>query len=413
MLPAKQSGAAQKKGSHPFCIDENMKHYRILCSLFLSVVFSNLFLSCAGDSESVDDAGGAAVFRNIIALYPPNSLGDNSYYDDISYTLHVFARENNALMADIVPADSKEAEENLKTALETVIPGAENLILCADSLYLSFLEKYDLTPLAGRQILVLDAREQENTAISTVHLPDYGVSMLAGSVAKSLSSYFGTDVKCLCMLANETNPNFLDGMKGFIQGFGADWNGKIYDVWDPFFDSLLGSGELEKYIKESSFITMKLDDVPDDGAWTGLNANLRIYDNLFSLQDPQTAYGFNFYYPLCGSSVRGIGLCAQDCSQKSPFLFAGVNVKNSVYSEYIPFYVVKHIDKVVSLCLSQWVSDKKIPHYQEFGLEMGFTELVINEDDGKWNSKELKEAVEQGKEAAIKKEREYEAEQSQ
>ncbi|MBQ8014263.1 MAG: hypothetical protein IJ257_07730 [Treponema sp.] len=389
-----------------------MKNYRILCSLFLSVVFSNLFLSCASDAESENEVNLSVSPRNIIALYPPNSLGDNSYYDDISYTLHVFARENNALMADIVPADSKEAEENLKTALETVIPGAENLILCADSLYLSFLEKYDLTPLAGRQILVLDAREQENTSISTVHLPDYGVSMLAGSVAKSLSSYFGTDVKCLCMLANETNPNFLDGMKGFIQGFGADWNGKIYNLGDFVFAS---DKKLDEYIKNTSFMVVKFDCDTEDGAWTGFNNNVQAYNIPDCVQD-EDDFCFNFYYPLYGSTVRGLeeNVRSNVRSMKNPFLFAGVNVKNSIFSESVPFYVVKHIDKVVSLCLSQWISDKKIPNYQEFGLETGFTELVVNDDYYvQWDAEQLKKAVEQTKEAAIKKEREYEAGQSQ
>ena len=114
---------------------------------------------------------------------------------------------------------------------------------------------------------------------------------------------------------------------------------------------------------------------------------------------------------MYGTSTRGVENYIKE-TQKSNILIAGVNGNRTVISDFIPFYVVKHIDKVVSLCLSQWLSDKKIPHYQEFGLKAGFTELVINEDNQYLDIDDLKTVVAEAKETAIQKEREYEDEQS-
>lgn len=383
-----------------------MKLYRIILIICLSAFFSNIFISCSNDAESEDDGKSPASSRSIIALYPPRSLGDNSYYDDISYTLHLCAIKNNAAIADIVSGDLSEAEENLKEVLESKT-GGDTLILCADSLYLPFLEKYEQSAFEERQILVIGSREVENSAISTAFFPDYGVNMLAGVAARSLSP-FGKETKCLCLLANDKNTQLLDGLKGFVQGFGASWNEKIYDLLDLLFDI----EAVEEYIKTASLMAVVFDYNEEEGAYSGINHQVMGYGYTSLMQDSKENYGFNFYYPLYGTSTRGIGNYIKE-SKDSSFLFAGMNDNRSVSSEYIPFYVVKHIDKVVSLCVSQWISDKKIPHYQEFGLAAGYTELVINEDNGGWNIEQLKNAVAEAKETAIQKEREYEDEQTQ
>lgn len=382
-----------------------MKLCRIIFKLCQAVLFFNILLSCSNDSDPESAAESSGNTRSIIALYPPRSLGDNSYYDDISYTLHLCAIKNNAAITDIVSDDVSTAEQNLKEVLETKIVG-DTLILCADSLYLPFLEKYEQSAFEGRQILVIGSREVENPAISTAFLPNYGVNMLVGVATRSLSLY-GSNAKCLCMLANDKNAELLDGLNGFVYGFGVDWNGKIFSLLDLLFEDEV----VDEYIKNNTLMAIMFDYNKEEGTYSGINHQLWGYGYIDYFQDPKKNYGFNFYYPLYGTSTRGVENYIKE-TQKSNILIAGVNGNRTVISDFIPFYVVKHIDKVVSLCLSQWLSDKKIPHYQEFGLKAGFTELVINEDNQYLDIDDLKTVVAEAKETAIQKEREYEDEQS-
>ena len=230
--------------------------------------------------------------------------------------------------------------------------------------------------------------------------------MLVGVATRSLSLY-GSNAKCLCMLANDKNAELLDGLNGFVYGFGVDWNGKIFSLLDLLFEDEV----VDEYIKNNTLMAIMFDYNKEEGTYSGINHQLWGYGYIDYFQDPKKNYGFNFYYPLYGTSTRGVENYIKE-TQKSNILIAGVNGNRTVISDFIPFYVVKHIDKVVSLCLSQWLSDKKIPHYQEFGLKAGFTELVINEDNQYLDIDVLKTVVAEAKETAIQKEREYEDEQS-
>ena len=125
------------------------------------------------------------------------------------------------------------------------------------------------------------------------------------------------------------------------------------------------------------------------------------------LQSSENPY--DFYYPLCGTSIQGLLRYSLE-NHDYPFLTAGVNSEVSAYSDYVVFSAIKHIDKVVKLCISQWFNEKTIPHFQEFGLKDGYTEVVVDGFLAKYITV-LKDAVEDAKEIAIMKEREYEDKQ--
>lgn len=381
--------------------------------MFLIASFA--FTACKGESESISDSSGEYdSYENtpcIAVLYPPHALGDGSYYDNISYAVHLSALENKAIAFDMVPEDLEDAENKLVVALTLQYSNKDVLIICADPLYLSFLEKHKQAELEAQQILLLESREVDNPYISTAILPNYGMSYLSGVAVKTLFNTLGLEKgKAICLLANDTNSQLLDGLKGFSDGFDEGWNGKIYSPEDAVFEE----GEFAEYRKNAPFVAVKLVDDETEESMNNEEISLAGFDKptaayVLSVILQSSDNPYDFYYPLCGSSIQGLLRYSQE-NHDYPFLTAGVNSEVMAYSDYVVFSAIKHIDKVVKLCISQWLNDKTIPHFQEFGLKDGYTEVVVDGFLAKYITV-LKEAVEEAKETAILKEREYEDKQ--
>lgn len=388
-----------------------MKLLRFLRITFFLSLSLGLFFSCKNASEGEDLQNSYEDTPCIAVLYPPHALGDGSFYDNISYAVHLSAIENGAIAFDMVPADLTEAENKLEVALTLHYSNKDVLIICADPLYLPLLEKREQSVLEAQQIFLLESREVENPCISTAILPNYGMSFLSGVAVKNLFKTLTIEKgKAICLLANDTNSLLLDGLKGFSDGFEGEWNGKIYSPEEAVFEE----GEFAEYRKNAPFVAVKLvDDETEQNmsneeiSLAGFYKATAAYVLSAILQSSENPY--DFYYPMCGSSILGLLRYSFE-NHDYPFLTAGVNSEVSAYSDYVVFSAIKHIDKVVKLCISQWFNDKTIPHFQEFGLKDGYTEVVVDSFLANYFP-DLKDAVENAKETAILKEREYEDKQ--
>jgi len=93
---------------------------------------------------------------------------------------------------------------------------------------------------------------------------------------------------------------------------------------------------------------------------------------------------------------------------------AGVNV--AINSTQSSLSCVKHIDRAVALCISQWLSPEGMPKHQSLGLADGYTDVVVTPDnsflygiisfaDGYELTDEMRAKIH---EDAIRKEAEYE-----
>lgn len=361
-------------------------------------IFSFSLFSCKNESddenpsvESVASKGG------LIAFYPPNGLGDNSYVDSFCSGVQKAAIKNNLLVYDICPKNWDEA----KGLVDEYIPRCYELtktyklpvfFLFGDEGYLEFFSPYLSEKPDTISYMLFESKETEFPAVNTAYMPVYGTSYLAGLASKTLLAG-RENARILAILANESTQSVKDALKGFIAGSESEsaWNEKVYDYNFTEWSDSDSTG-----FKELDFVAISLSNDHDKDGFD--SADLSYALALFA----QKLNPFDLYFPVCGGSVHGLLRYNREKGEKS-FYTVGMDSDLSVYTKQVPFSVVKHIDRAVQKCIEQWLSGK-LPHHQEFDLANGYTELIISK-----SYKDKLSAVVQGALArAIEKEREYE-----
>ena len=361
-------------------------------------IFSFSLFSCKNESddenpsvESVASKGG------LIAFYPPNGLGDNSYVDSFCSGVQKAAIKNNLLVYDICPKNWDEA----KGLVDEYIPRCYELtktyklpvfFLFGDEGYLEFFSPYLSEKPDTISYMLFESKETEFPAVNTAYMPLYGASYLAGLASKTLLAG-RENARILAILANESTQSVKDALKGFIAGSESEsaWNEKVYDYNFTEWSDSDSTG-----FKELDFVAISLSNDHDKDGFD--SADLSYALALFA----QKLNPFDLYFPVCGGSVHGLLRYNREKGEKS-FYTVGMDSDLSVYTKQVPFSVVKHIDRAVQKCIEQWLSGK-LPHHQEFDLANGYTELIISK-----SYKDKLSAVVQGALArAIEKEREYE-----
>ena len=60
------------------------------------------------------------------------------------------------------------------------------------------------------------------------------------------------------------------------------------------------------------------------------------------------------------------------------FYTVGVETDMSIYTSDVPFSCVEHIDRVLVACITDW-KNNQLEYHRNFGLEGGWTELVVSD----------------------------------
>ena len=378
----------------PFSAFLPMKHFSF-------VLFPALFVfifSLSSCNNSIDDGSSVQTVASkggIIAFYPPNGLGDNSYVDSFCSGVQKAAVKNNLLVYDICPKNWEDA----KKLVDDYIPACYKLakehklpviFIFGDEGYLSYFSSCLADKPGTASFLLFDSKETNLPAVNTVYMPLYGVSYLAGVAAKNLPSK-KENARILAMIANDTSQSVKDALNGFIAGKGAEWNKKVYDYnfaeW-----SQADSDEFDRL----NFAVVSLKNAKDTSGYYSADVSYALA--LFA----QKINPFDIFFPVCGGSVHGLLRYNREKGSDS-FYTIGMDSDLSVYTSQVPFSVVKHVDSVIQKCIEQWLSEK-LPHHQEFTLADGYTELVIS----KSYKDRLSAAVQEARQTAIESEREYE-----
>ena len=375
-----------------------MKTPKIIASLIaLTAVFSMLATGCKNDdTESVSEPSSTEkpTVANVCVFYTPGSLGDGAYSDTLCLGVHKTALEKNLSVMDICPSDWQDAEETVSMLLKTV-GGAykeKTLYIFADALYGSHLSSLKDKKLVSETFLLLDSKETSLQNLNTVFTSFYGTSYLAGLAAKSLLSSKESK-RVLSVLANDSSAVLQDSLKGFASGYGVEEKDiKIYDATPSESVGAEDFGE----IAEGGFCAVRLS--ASEGYYAGYKSAGFLYNAASVIQ---ASFPFDFYFPLCGSSIQGLLRYNREKGEKS-FYTAGIDIDYSPYSKQVPFSVVKHIDSLAAECIKKWL-EGKLPHHQELGLSDGVIELVVSQ-----NYDYLQELVNGAKEDAVEKEAAYE-----
>ena len=379
--------------------NKNLHTFLFICGFTLLSVICTMLASCKNTAAAEESEPAKTVAKaagEIFVFYPPAALGDIFYYDNISYGLHDAAINNNLLVIEKSCKDWDEAKKNLEILSSLQEKKDSALVIFAHADFLNLLKSMTLDYSSLPQLLVLESREIENQSISTVYLPVYGAGYLAGRLLKEdtlLKSNMDQNRKfrTLCLLSDDKDPLLMDSLKGFSEGIGEPY-GEIYDYDDIFIEE----SKCSEASKTSNLLVLKLDEKDNPSS---------VYSLVKIVQKSETP--FDVYLPLCGSNVQGVLQYLRE-SQNGKTTIIGVNMDMHPYSQLVYFSMVKYLDKVLNKCVSQWVAEKKIPHYQEFGLKDGYTELYLPDNLSEELLDDLQSVIKASFETAVKKEREYE-----
>lgn len=244
----------------------------------------------------------------------------------------------------IFPLTYEEGAETLAELVKDNKAGYKRLIVSTDIEYSDHLrelaDKGLVTDLDSTKLLVFDG-DFKHSDVYTAHIPYYGMMYKAGYVASRMS-----DVENIMIyIANEEYRYIREGMKGFVDGFSQN-NEALYDVCNFSTEEDNTEGFL---LSSSAYI-------------------------LYALECKDL---YDMILPLCGETV--MGFLRYNREFPGTFYTVGVETDRSSYSHDVPFSCITHYDRVISECIADWV-DNRLEHYRRFGMDEGWTELMISED---------------------------------
>lgn len=389
------------------------KYSRFKFFTFFLILVAVSFVSCKNSSSdddyvpvvTVTPSAGTSSAGDVLVFYVPNGLGDNSSTDGICEGVHRAAIKHNLSVYDICPPNWASAENYAKQFIDIFSKNYKSgespvIFIFTDSNYLSYIKDFDFlkTPREGVAFLLFDSKESSLENLSTVFMPLYGASYLAGVASKKLLE--GTaSPRVLAILANSVMPSLKDSLKGFVAGYEITWDETVYDF---SADSNLTATDVETLTNKNFGVVRLSKGLDDKTDPYGFNSADKAYSVAQIFQNLDSSKKYNLYFPVCGGSVQGLIRYNREKKENS-FYTVGMTTDLSIYTSQVPFSVIQKVDQAAENCVNQWV-EGKLPHYQKLGLEEGYTSLEIS----KKYKEQLSEVVKNAFNTAVEKEQEYE-----
>ena len=307
--------------------------------------------SCTKDGDVIyqtDPADAAPTTPLVTVIYDPNSVGDGNYNDLIYKGVEQAAKEHGLRTMQLSPSTRAEGLAYLQTLFQQMSASQDTvrrLFIVAAASYDDYLRQNSdrLATNPYVDLLYLETDKPLTGKGSTLYLPYYGVMYETGAIAQALAP----DV--LLVAANPKMKSVSGAVSGFTDGFRADY------VQYP-----------ERLAYKKTLVTEYLSNDVAGGFAIADTTAMRI------MYDRQWSSSFHLLVPVCRGAARTF--------QHLLDLMGGYDVMgiNVAYESYrSPLSVVKHIDRAVSLCISQWLSAEGMPKHQSLGLTKGYTGVVV------------------------------------
>ncbi|MBR5325658.1 MAG: hypothetical protein IKU49_04100 [Prevotella sp.] len=322
----------------------------------LLVLAASLLLTCCtkeGDVIYQTDPGDAATTTPLVTvIYDPNAVGDGNYNDLIYKGVEEVAKQYGLRTMQLSPSTRAEGLAYLQTLFQQMSAAQDTvrrLFIVAAASYDDYLRQNNdrLAANPYADLLYLETAKPLEGKGSTLYLSYYGAMYEAGAIAQALAP----DV--LLVAANPKVETVAGAVSGFTDGFRADY------IHYP-----------ERLNYDKTLVTEYLSDEPGGGFSIADTTAMRI---MYEREWPSY---FHMLVPVCGGAARTF----QHLSDlMGGYDIMGVNVAyNSTNSS---LSAVKHIDRAVSLCISQWLSADGMPKHQSLGLADGYTGVEVVTDN--------------------------------
>lgn len=341
------------------------------------LVLAVLFSCSERDGDTAETFNESLSVTLVTSL---NGAGDNGYNDLIlSGALKFYQEQENVNLSLVWPHNIEEAESFLASWMEKESDVRELLILGSNDYELMVREK-DVELDKQKTILLFESEAIPN--VNTIRIQRYGVSYLAGCIV-------APEGCATIIAAMPDEPILMDAISGFSDGFNAYYN--------------------EDNVEDSYYFSTGLDTIYLANDYTGYAMPDSTYRLVNEINN-------GFIYPLAGGSNNGIYKSIRD-NHFALTMAIGMDADCSAHGKSIPFSVIIRTDKLIEDYLTMWVDGKELPSHSSYGLEDGYTDIVISpyfyDMNMQWKPYYEKEnywedAYYKYKEEAIKKESEYE-----
>ena len=288
------------------------------------------------------------IFRydtEVIAVFTPNGIGNQSRSELIYKGIIKTTDAMHLSFRPVYPLTYAEGAETIAQLACEDEKGRKRLIISTDPEYSDYLGEMAaqgrIVDSKSTRLLVLDG-EFIHPDVYTVHVPYYGLMYKAGYVASRMNDVENVRI----YLANDKYLYMREGRDGFIDGFSVNKNKQV-DVFD--------------------YSELTEDDT--DGLARGTIA--------YVSDAPECSKLYDMVLPICGETI--MGFLRYNREFPGSFYTAGVGTDMSVYASDVPFSCVEHLDRVVSACITDWMSGR-LEHYRRFGMDEGWVELAIPEN---------------------------------
>ena len=280
----------------------------------------------------------------VIAVFTPNKIGDQT---DAALIYQGIVRATDSLglsFRPIFPATFEDGAETLAELVGRNQQGRKRLVVATDPEYSDYL--LDLASQGGiidsdsTKLLVLDGGF-DHSDVYSVHIPFYGMMYKAGYLASHMNDVDSVRI----YLANDKYLYMREARDGFIDGFTQNRD-KTLDVID----------------------LSELIDSDTEGFFCKVQA--------YMYYAPECHTHFDMVLPVCGETSMGFIRYNRDFPGR--FYTVGVETDMSIYTSDVPFSCVEHIDRVLVACITDW-KNNQLEHHRKFGLEGGWTELVVSD----------------------------------
>ena len=309
--------------------------------VFLIILFSLSLFSCVDKNDDLKPFDNST---EVIAVFTPNKIGEHA---DVRLNYMAMVKVTDSLglaFRPVFPSTFEEGAEMIAQLAGSNDPGRKRLIISTDSEYSTHLREVasqgKIIDSDSTKLLVLDGGFT-HPDIYTAHIPYYGMMYKAGYLAGRMADVDSVRI----YLANDKYLYMREGRDGFIDGFTQNRENTI-DVVDFSISTL-----------------------SDTEGFTNKTAAYMFFA-------PECYGHFDMILPICGETMKGFIQYNRDFPGR--FYTVGVDVDMSLYSTDVPFSCVKHTDRVISACITDW-KNGRLEHYQSYGMEDNWVELVVSE----------------------------------
>ena len=310
--------------------------------IFGTILLLLTLFSCTKNDEEVNIYDHTT---EVVAVFTPNKIGDQT---DAALIYQGIVRATDSLglsFRPIFPATFEEGAETLAELVGRNQQGLKRLVVATDPEYSDYLRSMasqgNIVDSDSTKLLVLDGGFTHPDVYS-VHISFYGMMYKAGYLASQMNDVDSVRI----YLANDKYQYMREGRDGFVDGFTQKRDNTI-DVVD--------------------FSEMMLSDTE------GFQSKTEAY----LYYAPECDTHFDMVLPICGATSMGFIRYNRDFPGR--FYTVGVETDMSIYTSDVPFSCVEHIDRVLVACITDW-KNNQLEHHRKFGLEGGWTELVVSDE---------------------------------